>query len=133
MAAEKNNMWDNTLATVIQKMDIISQRMATKDDLKEQANSFKEDLIRVEDKLENKIGSVDSGLKAEMARFESSIKAEISRLESVLKDTIKLEVKASTASLTTKVNFIISVIMLFAVPAVGYMVSVFLKQYFPWG
>jgi hypothetical protein len=119
MAVEKANTWDNSLAT--------------KDDLRELAKSFKEDLIRVEDKLENKISSAESCLKSEVSRVESSIKAEISRLESVLKDTIKLEVKASTSSLSTKVNFIISVMMLFAVPIVGYMVSVFLKQYFPWG
>ncbi len=148
MAAEKLPNWDESLNTILQNMvtkdDIVRIEKSFNDDLKEQAKSFKEDLsslsksfkddlIRVEDKLENKISSVESGLKSEVSRVESSIKAEISRLETVLKDTIKLEVKAATSSLTTKVNFIISIIMLFAVPTVGYIVATFLKQYFPWG
>ena len=125
---------------VAEKKSIFDDTMVTNGDLKELAKSFKDDLIRVEDKLENKISSlegkissVESGIKSEITRVESGIKSEISRLETVLKDTIKLEVKAATSSLTTKVNFIISVIMLFAVPSVGYIVATFLKQYFPWG
>ncbi len=133
MVDSQFNSFKGALIMAAEKKSVFDDAMVTNGDLKDLAKSFKDDLIRVEDKLENKISSVESGLKSELSRVESSIKGELSRLETVLKDTIKLEVKAATSSLTTKVNFIISVIMLFAVPSVGYIVATFLKQYFPWG